>query len=125
MTKLWKYNNPKYFIFLGAINAAISGLCTPLVGIAMAKILAVITMPDVYLTAIGAMQEPAMTGSDYFTSEMAFWCIFTGVMGFINMISGFFQKLFFGLLGESVSLQIKTLLYSALLQKHTGFYDER
>jgi len=125
MTKLWKYNNPKWYIVMGSINAAISGVCTPVIGIAFAKILAVMTMPEAYLAVVGQMQDPPMTGSDYFTSEMAFWCIFCAAWGVINVFSGFFQKYFFGLLGESVALQIKTLLYEALLQKHTGFYDER
>jgi ATP-binding cassette subfamily B (MDR/TAP) protein 1 len=41
------------------------------------------------------------------------------------LFTGFFQKLSFGLIGENVAFNIRKALYTKLIQKHQGWYDQR
>lgn len=56
--------------------------------------------------------------SDYYCSHML-------IAACVALVTGFSQKFCFGVIGENVTLKIRKQLYSSILMKHIGFFDEK
>jgi ATP-binding cassette, subfamily B (MDR/TAP), member 1 len=58
-------------------------------------------------------------------NEITKWSLFMAALAVINGISIVFQKYSFGYLGNKVTKSVRELLYSKILEKHIGWFDER
>ena len=43
----------------------------------------------------------------------------------VSFVTGFTQKFLFGIIGENITLNIRDKLYSALVKKNIGWFDNR
>lgn len=119
-TKLMKYNSPKVLIFIGLICTIPSGLANPICGIAFAKILTLLSLPVSYLKFL----DPAgLGGFPYLKEEIIYWSIAMLIIAGVCLISFSLTKKCFGTLGNNVTLEVRKLLYSKILEKNIGFFD--
>jgi len=42
-----------------------------------------------------------------------------------SFIGAYLNKLVFGIIGENITLGIRTRLYNSLIQKHIGWFDDK
>ena len=52
-----------------------------------------------------------------------FYCFIALCIG-IGVTSGY-QKLYFGLGGENLTLKLRTMLFESILRKHVGWFDDK
>lgn len=63
--------------------------------------------------------------TDTIRSKSDHYCLLMFVAALIALFTGFSQKFCFGVIGENVTLKIRKQLYSSILMKHIGFFDEK
>ena len=98
--KLMKYNTPKINILVGILVSIIPGSFMPLVGAIMAKMLFVLM---------------EVTNLDQLRSDANEWCFYMLIISVSAILTGFCQKLSFGVIGENVAFNIRKTLYRKIL----------
>ena len=119
--KLLPFNNPSYLIVSGVISSVFLGTMQPVVGIILSKLLA-------YLSATWEMldaMDPETTGRQYLEQEVKFYSIIMGILALGGVIGSMTQKRSFGTLGENVTEKIRQVLYTSILRKNIGWFDDR
>jgi ABC-type multidrug transport system fused ATPase/permease subunit len=116
-----KFNNPKILIIIGLFCTIPSGLANPICGIAFAKILTLLSVPVEFLVTID--KENGIGGFPYLKNEITFWSIVMLIISGICFISFSTTKKCFGTLGNNVTLEVRKLLYTKILEKNIGFFD--
>lgn len=53
------------------------------------------------------------------------WCLAMFISCLVSFVTGFTQKFLFGIIGENITLNIRDKLYSALVKKNIGWFDNR
>jgi len=53
------------------------------------------------------------------------WCLMMTVIAIANFFSAFIHKFSFGVIGENVALNIRKKLYSSILEKDVGWFDDK
>lgn len=103
-------SEPKINIIIGVVVSMMQGLIMPWFGILLSKMLFVLN--NFYLP------ESVRDDSDKY-------CLHMFIAALIAFCTGFTQKFCFGVIGENVTLKIRQSLYSSILQKHIGFFDDK
>jgi ATP-binding cassette subfamily B (MDR/TAP) protein 1 len=62
---------------------------------------------------------------DELRKESNFWVLWMFICAIVAFISGFTQKFGFGIVGENITLNIRSTLYSAIVKKNMGWFDQR
>ena len=62
---------------------------------------------------------------EYMKSESGIYCAIMFGFSFFAFLTGFFQKLSFGVIGENVSFKVRQVLYSNIMSKHLGWFDQK
>lgn len=111
--RLTKMSEPKINIAIGLIVSVMQGSLLPIFGILLGKMLFIL------------QYVPFVNPLDKIRSDSDFYCL----MMFLASITAFFtalsQKFSFGVIGENVTLKIRKQLYTSILMKHMGWFDEK
>jgi ABC-type multidrug transport system fused ATPase/permease subunit len=105
------------FIFTAFIASAVDGAAMPIFGVFLAKMLSVLSLPLEYW----ALKE----GPDYVETEVKKYAGLMVIIAVASGIGSYTQKYSFGTLGNNVTLKVRTILYSQILQKNIGWFDNR
>jgi hypothetical protein len=62
---------------------------------------------------------------DQLRSDANEWCLYMLIIACSGIITGFCQKLSFGVIGENVAFNIRKTLYRKILEKHQGWFDQK
>lgn len=111
--RLLPYNKPYAIIPFGLVISGLAGCVFPVFGIFWAKILFVM-QPDI-------LNPDKRVDMD----EVWKYAFIMLGLGFIAMILTFLNRSIFGILGESMTKGMRFKLYSSLLWKHVGWYDNK
>lgn len=125
LARLYAWQEPKILIFVGILCSFGSGLCPPVFGLIMSKLLGILTVPVEFLTLMGQYAGFEGTGIEYLKSELSFWVGLMAGIGGLAFVSIFFQKQSFFIQGSNLTLRIRKVLYAQILQKHIGWFDDR
>lgn len=60
-----------------------------------------------------------------FRESTDYWCMIMLIIAICAFVFGYAQKFSFGVIGENVTLRIRQQLYSKILQKNIGWFDEK
>jgi len=118
-SKLYPYNTPKYHFFIATFAAAINGSSQPLLGVAFAKVLTLLSTPKDLLVLMNDGNE------DYLQEEVTKICLWMVIIAAVCSVGYFTAKFSFGTLGNNVTLKIRQILYAHILEMNIGFFDER
>jgi ATP-binding cassette subfamily B (MDR/TAP) protein 1 len=64
-------------------------------------------------------------GEGWLEKEVSKWAVVMTILAVFNGIGVFIQKISFATLGNNVTLTIRKVLYSNILQKNIGWFDDR
>lgn len=115
--KLIPLNNPKVLIFTAFLASAVDGAAMPIFGVFLSKMLSVLTLPLEFWEY--------MEGPTYVEDSVKRYCVYMVIIALVNGIGSFTQKYSFGTLGNNVTMKIRTILYSKILQQNIGWFDDR
>lgn len=118
--KIFKYNNPVSFVYIGLFCSLVLGTVNPILGVCLAKLITVMTIPR-EVVEYDMMKDY----DDYIRTNVDKWCFVILAMGFVNLIFGFVNKYLFGYLGENVTIQMRKDLYESIIRKHVGWFDDK
>ena len=102
--------NPKWGIWVGLIASMGSGAMTPIFGIVLIKV--TFSLNIIY-------------GPDYVREQADKYCLYMFLMAVGAFLFTVISKFAFGALGENVTHKIRRQMYSSILQKHTGWFDDK
>ena len=102
-SKLFVYNRPRINILLGILVSIVQGAFMPIIGAIMAKMLFVL----MEVTDLKKLRNDANE-----------WCFYMLLLSVSAILTGFCQKLSFGVIGENVAFNIRKTLYRKILEKH-------
>lgn len=110
--KIAEYNKPLFFSIAGVICSSIMGLANPVFGAIMIKcIFGMLTLPaDKYSTATEVMNE---------------WVIWLAILCAIMFVAATVRGVFFGYVGETITLNMRSDVYNSVMRKHMGWHDIR
>ena len=122
-TKLMRYNDPKIFILLGIFVSLLVGGTMPALGVFLSKVMGWLTAPVSYLKYM----EPDFVGTDAENLEyhVNYFALVMFGVALTSAIAKWAQINIFGYLSEGVTYRIRTELYTAILQKNIGWFDDR
>ena len=69
--------------------------------------------------------DSELTGRQYLEKQIKFYSLVLGIMAIISAFANFTTKNSFGILGETVTEKVRQNLYSSILKKHVGWFDDR
>ena len=101
-------SSPKIIILIGLLTSILFGSIEPFFGIFISK------------TFFALNQPVHKVRND--TDNYCMWII---IISGATFFLCFVQKFSFGIIGENVSFRIRKSLYSSILTKHIGFFDEK
>lgn len=104
----------------GTFGALISGSMQPILGIVFAKLLSVLSLPIEFLKI-----REGDDWADWLKGEVTFLSMVMIYCAIVNLFSILFQKYSYGYLGNNVTMKVREILYTNILQKHIGWFDER
>lgn len=64
-------------------------------------------------------------GKDSMQEESLKWILYMFIAGCISFVATLGGKFLFGVIAENITINVRSKLYSAILQKHMGWFDER
>lgn len=108
-----KYNSPKLYLVLGMFGSAINGSIMPTFAIAFAYYNELLSAPSGTYT------------NEYIEEKVKLYSAIMAILGVVSFIAMFGSKFCFTSLGENVTLHIRKVLYSTILNKHLGWFDLR
>ena len=108
LVRLIKMSEPMINIYVGIISSIFHGGLTPCFGILLGKI----------LFALSESPDQIRKDADYY-------CLWMFLIAVASFFAGFIQKVAFGVIGENVTFKIRKTLYSSILQKNIGFFDDK
>ena len=108
--RIFEFNRPRFLVFIGFFVSVIQGALMPIFGGVMAKMLFVL----LNVFQLDKMRELSNR-----------WCGIMFAMALCAFLTGFLQKLSFGIVGENVTLSIRLKLYLKMLEKNMGWFDDR
>ena len=125
--KLIPYNKPSILILTGSLASILDGTLMPLVGIVLSKLLTYLTASWEVLEFLGRQEDPDFngTGQEKLEMEIKFYSILMGIVAFSSGVGSATQKISFGNLGENVTEAVRRVLYTSILRKDIGWFDER
>jgi ABC-type multidrug transport system fused ATPase/permease subunit len=107
MGRLWPYNEPCINNVIGIIASMIQGSIMPIFAIFMSKMLFSLMNPNKIVMWEGAVK----------------WCTYMVICAATSFVTGVFQKLMFGIVGENLTKNIRSTLYLSLVKKDIGWFD--
>eukprot|EP00347_Sterkiella_histriomuscorum_P015933 403355132 len=110
--RMMSMSYPKINIFLGLISSLGQGSLMPVFSIVLIKVI------------FGLSVNP-FHPIDKVREDADFYCLMIFIIAILAFIFAMIQKISFGLIGENVTLKIRQLLYSRILQKNIGWFDEK
>lgn len=120
--RLFVYNKPIINILIGCLFQTINGMLGPVFGIFIIKTL--------FAMILYQPNQPAELQYLFYTLEemkaqVQLWvcCMVGGAV--VSFIVIFFAKKAFGTVGENITLNIRSELYSSILKKHVGWHDDQ
>ena len=116
-SKLMPYNQPRYLIVFALIGSLIDGSIQPFFGFIFSKFMGLLGIPVEYFKLT--------EGEDYLQNEISKYALMMAIASVVNGFGAFSQKSSFGALGNTVTLQVRKILYGNVLEKHIGWFDER
>lgn len=108
--KLSKYNQPVCNIVVGFIFETVKGVISTLFGMFIMKNLFAI-MTNYY--DLNKMR-----------TEVNFWCLIMFLSAITAFLCTFVAKTAFGVVGENITLNIRSDLYTEIIKKHIGWHDD-
>lgn len=126
--KVMAFNEPKFVIFLAVFCVACSGTSQPLFGWIFAKMLMVISMPTLQMNYLECTENQRCeedAWKERLEDNVIELCIYMLVLTCIMFIGYLGKSYLFSYLGENVTLQVRQLLYKAILEKNIGWFDEQ
>jgi ATP-binding cassette subfamily B (MDR/TAP) protein 1 len=106
-------SKPKINIVVGIFVSIFQGSLLPIFGILLGKMLFVLQ----YIPFINPYTK-IRSDSDYYCMLM----LIVSILSFFTAVS---QKFSFGVIGENVTMKIRKQLYSSILSKHMGWFDDK
>lgn len=107
--RLAPYNRPIINAIIGIIVSCIQGCIFPVFGIFITKFLF-------------AMMNPV---KEQMRADCNAWALYMFIASLVSLCTSFSQKFAFGVLGENITKHIRRALYSSLLKKSIGWFDDR
>lgn len=110
--KIAEYNKPIFASIIGVICSAIMGLANPVFGAIMIKcIFGMLLLPaDKYNEASETMNE---------------WVIWLAIICVVMFFAATIRGIFFGYVGETITLNMRSDVYKSVMRKHMGWHDIR
>ena len=110
-SRMMKMTEPVYIIPIGLIFSLCLGTVMPTFGIILSKLLFGLSYPPNTLEEV--------------RDNANFYCLLMLACAVGSATFIFFQKVTFGTLGENVTLKVRKLLYSSILEKNIGWFDTK
>jgi len=108
-SRISPYAKPFINVMIGLFVSTLQGCMLPLFGITIGKVTFALMKPD----------------PDEVRDEADKWCLYMLMIMIGSFFTAFSQKFAFGVVGENITLKIRERLYSSILKKHIGWFDER
>lgn len=129
-SKLLVYNKPAVLILVGIVGSIVVGSMQPVCGIILSELLTYMTAPFEYLKLLAIQdkfefESRDKAGYEFLESKIK---LFSGIMGLLALGCGVFsvaQKASFGYLGENTTYSIRKDLYSSIIRKNVGWFDDK
>ena len=112
-SRLLRLSEPKINIFIGMIVSVGQGSLLPIFGIFMGKMLFVLQW------------LPFINDYPKIRADSNFYCLMMLILAIVSFGTATTQKFSFGYIGENVTMKIRKQLYSKILSKHMGWFDEK
>lgn len=125
--KIWKYNEPKYYLIYGIVGCFFAGAIFPIFGIQYSFVISMLTQP-MYLLPVTYHKDfkDDFEKPEDFVMRMlnntVIWMIALAACSLFGFIIRFIG---FGTLSENVTQSVRKELYAAVLEKHMGWFDNR
>lgn len=110
MSRLAPYNKPVINVVIGTLVSVIQGGIFPVFGLFITKMLFALAIT---------------WDKDKLRSESDIWCLAMFICCLTSFVTGFCQKFLFGIIGENITINVRQKLYSAIIKKNIGFFDNR
>lgn len=110
MSRLAPYNKPVINVVIGTLVSVIQGGIFPVFGLFITKMLFALAIT---------------WDKDKLRSESDIWCLAMLICCLTSFVTGFCQKFLFGIIGENITINVRQKLYSAIIKKNIGFFDNR
>lgn len=110
------HTKPGYLVVLGFFSSLIQGAIFP--------IFAIFLMEEIFQLSSHDIINPYYPEKQW-ESDSEKWIIYMALAACVTFVFGFCQKAFFGLIGENITLAMRSSLYRAFLTKHIGWFDDR
>lgn len=112
LSKLSPHTKPRAYVAFGLLTSIVQGSIFP--------IFAIFIMKEIFILG----NEDFYTPSDW-DNKAREQIIYMAIAAFVSLLSAFAQKSSFGLVGENITLAMRSSLYKAYLTKHMGWFDNR
>ena len=109
-------SEPKINILIGIFVSILQGSLMPLFGIYLSKMLFVLSYDPLFEFIYPLSQVRADSDK---------YCLYMFLVSCAAFFTGFSQKFSFGVIGENVTLKIRKFLYTSILQKNIGWFDQK
>ena len=117
--KLLPYNKPAWKIIVAILASANNGAAMPIFGVILAKTLGLLSLPLYAFDILYPGED------DYLKNKIHEYCLWMTIVACMSGIGSFLQRYMFGSLGNTVTHQIRDLLYSKIVEKNIGWFDFR
>ena len=115
-SKLSPHTKPRIAVVSGLIASIVQGSIFP--------IFAIFIMKEIFILgdykAVGILYTKSKLNEESDTQ-----CMYMAIASVVILFSGFSQKYSFGVVGENITLAMRSRLYKGYLTKHIGWFDNR
>ena len=109
MSRVWSYSRPDMgYVVLGCVAAALTGCAWPFFAIIYSRLTSALYLPH-----------------DEIMSEAGKWALLFGGLGLLQLITQLVQFSCFSVVGERLTLRLRSACFKAILRQEIGFFDEK
>jgi len=107
--RLSPYNKPAINVLIGLLFSCINGCVFPACGCLISKCLFSLMNPDL----------------DEMKEETWRWCLYMFLASLVSLFAVFIVRFAFGVVGENITLNIRTTMYNSVLKKSISWFDDK
>ena len=115
MSRMIKMSEPFVNVFIGIFDSIALGSLQPIFGILIGKMLFV--LQPILIPPINPMSK-VRTDADYY-------CMWMFIIAILSFATQFIQISIFGITSENMTLRIRKTLYTSILSKNIGWFDDK
>jgi len=118
--RVFAMNSPKIAVFIAIFCSAVNGSLQPFFGLVFSKLLAAMSIPKIYVE--GVLLRDFET---YMFEETDIYVYILLGCAVISFVIQYLKLVLFGRVSENVTLKIRKVLYTSIIRKNIGFFDNR